>query len=248
MAPPMSDTKLVAHDGRRIEATLLQAAALGSDALLRRALALFAGRLAVVSSFGAESAVLLAMVADIDRTVPVLFLQTGMHFAETIEYRHDLAETLGLRDVRDIEAPQPDIAASDPGGTLWRYDPDACCALRKVAPLDRALTPFAAWISGRKRYQSATRRSLPFVERDGQRIKINPLADWDATRIAAESRRRGLPRHPLVTQGYPSIGCGPCTRPVTQGADIRAGRWAGTLKTECGIHRPPQPNQTDTIE
>ncbi len=230
--PPMDDT-------RTIEAALHRAAASGGVALLRQALALLAGRIAIVSAFGAESALLLALAAEIDPAVPVLFLQTGMHFPETLEYRHHLAAALGLRDVRDIEPRAQATAAADPDGTLWQFDPDSCCALRKAAPLSRALTPFAAWANGRKRYQSQTRHALAFVERDGARIKINPLADWDAARIEAEMRRRALPRHPLVTQAYPSIGCGPCTQPVAPGRDPRAGRWAGTTKTECGIHRPP---------
>ncbi len=238
--PSLTHENRVTDDLPTIEAALHQAAAAGGEALLRRALTLLAGRIAVVSSFGADSAVLLALAAETDPAVPVIFLQTGMHFDETLAYRHDLAATLGLQDVRDIEPLPADLAASDPGATLWQYDPDSCCALRKVAPLDRALAPFTAWVSGRKRYQSATRRTLPLIEREGARIKLNPLADWDATRIAAETRRRGLPHHPLVTQHYPSIGCGPCTVPVAHGVDARAGRWAGSAKTECGIHRPPQ--------
>ncbi len=238
--PEVTDTPPPADTLCATEATLRQAATAGGTALLRRAFPLLAGRIAIVSSFGAESAVLLALAAEIDPAVPVLFLQTGMHFPETIEYRHRLAEALGLRNVRDIAPQPPAVAAADPDGMLWQFDPDACCALRKVVPLNRALAPFGAWVTGRKRYQSQTRRSLAFVERDGARIKLNPLADWDAARIAEEMQRRGLPRHPLVTQAYPSIGCGPCTHPVAPGLDPRAGRWAGTAKTECGIHRPPQ--------
>jgi phosphoadenosine phosphosulfate reductase len=208
-------------------------------ALLRQAITgPFAGRFAVVSSFGADSALLLALVAEIDRHVPVLFLDTGMHFPETLAYRDALAAQLGLTDVRAVVPDAREVAARDPQGDLHRFIPDDCCALRKVAPLRRALAPFAAWATGRRRHQAATRAALPFVERDGGRIKFNPLADWPAARVAAELARRNLPRHALVARGYPSIGCAPCTRPVQAGEDARAGRWAGHAKTECGIHRP----------
>ena len=208
-------------------------------ALLRRAVTRdFAGRFAVVSSFGADSAMLLALVAEIDRAVPVLFLDTGMHFPETLAYRDALTARLGLTDVRSIVPDPAAVAARDPRGDLHLFVPDDCCALRKVAPLARALAPFAAWATGRRRQQAATRTHLPFVETVDGRQKYNPLADWTAERIAAELARRGLPRHPLVTRGYPSIGCAPCTRAVRPGEDARAGRWAGLAKTECGIHRP----------
>ena len=208
------------------------------QAHLAKALKDYAGRIAVVSSFGTESAVLLAMVADLDRTVPVLFLKTDRHFPETTAYRVHLARTLGLTDVRDL-APTPEEAASeDPTGTLWYFDPDACCALRKVRPLAAALAPFDAWISGRKRHQATTRQSLSFTEWNNGKLKINPLADWTAAEIEEEFVRRVLPRHPLRAQGYPSIGCAPCTRPVAEGEDARAGRWAHAGKVECGIHRP----------
>lgn len=197
------------------------------------------GRTAVVSSFGAESAVLLALVAEIDPTVPVIFLETGRHFPETLAYRARLAETLGLTDVRDIRPDAAALAEDDPAGQLATYLPDACCAIRKVAPLARALDGFEAWISGRKRHQASTRTELAFIEPDQGRWKINPLADWTPARIAGEHRRRNLPAHPLVAAGYASIGCAPCTRPVAAGENARAGRWAGLAKTECGIHRAP---------
>jgi phosphoadenosine phosphosulfate reductase len=222
---------------REIERALRTAARSGGTALLRQAHAMLPGRLAVVSSFGAESAVLLALVAELDPALPVIFLETGMHFTETLDYRQHLAETLGLRQVRDVTPGAEDLAAGDPGGALWQFDPDACCALRKITPLERALAPYSGWINGRKRYQAATRRALSYVEREGTRVKINPLADWDAPRIEAEMIRRRLPRHPLVADGYPSIGCGPCTRRATPGADPRSGRWPGMAKTECGIHQ-----------
>ncbi|GBQ63052.1 phosphoadenosine phosphosulfate reductase [Ameyamaea chiangmaiensis NBRC 103196] len=200
------------------------------------------GRVALVSSFGAESALLLAMAAEVDPAVPVLFLETGQHFPETLVYRDDLASWLGLRDVRTIAPAPAAVAARDPEGQLWAFDADACCTLRKVEPLDDAIIPFDAWITGRKRGQALTRQALPTVETtsDG-RLKINPLAAWSPKEIDAEMTRLGVPRHPLSARGYPSIGCAPCTRPVRDGEDARAGRWAHLThqKLECGIHRTP---------
>jgi phosphoadenosine phosphosulfate reductase len=206
--------------------------------VLRRALLCdHAGRIAVVSSFGAESAVLLALVAEVDPRTPVVFVDTGQHFAETLAYRDELARALGLSDVRSVGLRDDERAAHDPQGELWKYDPDACCKLRKVTPLDRALAPFEAWITGRKRQQSITRIALPVREEVGGKVKLNPLAAWSAAQIEAELVRRQLPRHALSLHGYPSIGCAPCTRAVAAGEDPRSGRWAGTGKVECGIHR-----------
>jgi phosphoadenosine phosphosulfate reductase len=213
--------------------------ALDPEAVLAHAITqAFPGRIAVVSSFGAESAVLLHMVSRIDPRVPVLFLQTNRHFPETLAYRSDLAASLDLTNVRDIMPDQDEEADQDPTGQLYAFDPDACCALRKVRPLSRALAPFDAWVTGRKRYQSATRAALPVFELAEGKMKLNPLAGWNAARVQAEMRHRNLPPHPLVSQGYPSIGCAACTRPVACGQDARSGRWSGLSKTECGIHRP----------
>ena len=210
--------------------------------ILRHAIAGPLGkRIAVVSSFGAESALLLSIVAEIDPSVPVIFLETGKHFPETLAYREALATHLGLTDVRDTSPRRHAVDEQDPDGELWYYDQDACCRLRKVVPLERALAPFDAWISGRKRFQATTRSGLRFVEREGGRLKLNPLADWNAARIGEELGRRALPRHPLVDRGFPSIGCSVCTRPVAAGEDSRAGRWSSSRKVECGIHNMPVP-------
>jgi len=210
-------------------------------AALRRAIKSdFVGRIAVVSSFGAESAVLLALVADIDPATPILFVDTGQHFSETLAYRDELVRVLGLTDVRTVGPTDAEVAANDPPGELWRFDPDACCRFRKVTPLERALEGFDAWVTGRKRHQALTRVALPVVERLDGRVKINPLADWTAEQIEAEMVRRGLPRHKLSLMGYPSIGCATCTRAVSSGEDPRSGRWFGTGKVECGIHRLPE--------
>ncbi|WP_439545964.1 phosphoadenylyl-sulfate reductase [Sandarakinorhabdus sp.] len=195
------------------------------------------GRVAVVSSFGAESAVLLDLVAAVDRSVPVIFVNTQKMFGETLAYRDALSEQLGFTDLR-VYRPDPyEIAAQDSKSLRWAYDPDGCCDLRKVAPLRRALAPFEAWISGRKGFQ-AGRASLPRFELDEGRLKINPLADWDKAAIDAHFIARDLPRHPLEAQGFPSIGCQPCTSRVQPGEDPRAGRWRHWDKTECGIHQP----------
>ena len=194
------------------------------------------GRLALVSSFGAESAVLLHMAAEIDPSIPVLFLDTGQHFGQTLDYRKTLAAKLGLTDVRDLRPAYQDLAVNDPSADLYKRDTDACCHIRKVLPLDRALQDFDAWITGRKRFQSASRLSLPVVEVGEGKLKFNPLANWSKAEVDAYAQAHALPAHPLVQFGYPSIGCWPCTHPVEDGEDARSGRWQGEDKTECGIH------------
>lgn len=195
-----------------------------------------AGPAAVVSSFGADSVVLLDLVARVAPRTPVLFIDTQMLFPETLDYQRQVAATLGLTDIRLLRARALHLARQDPANVLHQTDPDACCDLRKTRPLRQALAPFDTWLSGRKRFQSDRRTSLPVVEEDGARIKVNPLAGWSRQDIADHITRRGLPRHPLVAKGYPSIGCGPCTSAVQPGEDPRAGRWRNAPKDECGIH------------
>ena len=208
------------------------------SAVLRDGLA---GDVAIVSSFGAESAALLHLVSRIDPSVPVLFLDTGKHFPETLAYRDELADRFGLNLV-NLYPDLDDLKTRDETGLRWSYDPDGCCELRKVRPLAKALATYDASLTGRKAFQSSTRANLPRIEIDTSdeqgRLKINPLIDWDADRIAAYFNEHDLPRHPLVERGFPSIGCSPCTRPVGEGEDPRAGRWAGWDKVECGIHKP----------
>lgn len=195
------------------------------------------GRVALVSSFGAESVVLLHLVSVIAPETPVLFIDTRMLFPETLEYQRLLAETLHLGDVRTIRAIQPRLAFEDPDNTLHQFNTDACCHVRKVEPLERALKPFDGWITGRKRYQGAGRGTVDFFEAEGAlRIKVNPLAHWGREDIEEYMVENRLPRHPLVAKGFPSIGCAPCTTAVKPGEDPRAGRWRGTEKIECGIH------------
>ena len=193
-------------------------------------------RLALVSSFGTESAALLKVMADVDSAIPVIFLDTGWLFEETLAYRDMLIEKLGLRDVRSVKPSEETLAREDGERELWFSDPDRCCFLRKVEPLARALEPFAAWLNGRKRFQGGDRAAIPVVEADGTRLKFNPLANVTQDELKALYATMNLPPHPLVASGFASIGCMPCTSRTQPGEDARAGRWRGRGKTECGIH------------
>ena len=220
-------------------AAALDAELAGADALgvLRRALTDPAfGRTALVSSFGAESVALLHLASRIDPGLPVLFVDTEMLFPETIAYQAEVAASLGLTDVRRVTPDRGAAFLRDGDAILHRRDPDACCALRKIEPLERALAPFDGWITGRKRHQGGVRAALPVVEALDGRLKINPLASWTREEVSAYMERHALPRHPLMDRGYLSVGCAPCTTPVRPGEDARAGRWRGQDKDECGIH------------
>jgi phosphoadenosine phosphosulfate reductase len=193
-------------------------------------------RLALVSSFGAESAALLKVMADVDPAIPVIFLDTGWLFEETLAYRDTLIATLGLRDVRSVKPLEETLQREDPERDLWFSDPDACCRIRKVEPLARALKPFDAWINGRKRFQGGARAAIPVVEADGARLKFNPFAEISREAIEAIYASARLPPHPLAASGFLSVGCMPCTSRTSPDEDQRAGRWRGRPKTECGIH------------
>jgi phosphoadenosine phosphosulfate reductase len=208
-----------------------------ATSLLRLAIEdLYPGNIALVSSFGADSAVLLHMIAQIDKATPVVFVDTGQHFEETIAYRDTLVGQLGLTDVTAVHPDAQLVQAEDPEKFLFASDPDRCCEIRKVLPLAKALDGYAAWITGRKGFQSIDRAKMPLFEAEGERVKVNPLAAWTAGDILAYIKQAELPPHPLVAKGYPSIGCLPCTSAVRPGEDGRAGRWRGRAKTECGIH------------
>lgn len=199
------------------------------------------GDTALVSSFGAESVVLLHMAAQIDRNTPVLFIDTEMLFAETLDYQREVAATLGLTDVRVIKASRDAVFERDNENLLHLHDPDACCHLRKTEPLEKALQGFDTWVSGRKRYQGGARAALEFFEIERPmgrlpRTKVNPLAHWDSSDLRGYITEHNLPRHPLVAKGFPSVGCTPCTTRVASGEDARSGRWRDQGKTECGIH------------
>jgi len=198
------------------------------------------GSTALVSSFGADSAVLLHMAAQVRRDMPVLFVETGWLFPETLRYAEDLSGWLGLTDVRWLQPDKDALDARDPKRLRWSYDPDGCCEIRKVEPLDRALQGIDLWISGRKSHQNRARAQLALFEPQGNRLKLNPLHDWSSDRLRAYAVRHRLPPHPLVTDGFPSIGCSPCTSRVQPGEDPRAGRWRGWDKSECGIHVAPE--------
>ena len=218
------------------------------ETLLREGMA---GDVAAVSSFGAESAVLLHLISRVNPNVPVLFLETGKHFPETLAYRDLLVERLGLTDLRNLMPDEAELAKKDESGLRWSYDPDGCCEIRKVKPLAKALAGFDATFTGRKSFQAATRANLPRFEIDNTdaqgRLKINPLIDWSPERLAAYIEEHDLPPHPLVAEGYPSIGCMPCTSKVAEGEDARSGRWKGWDKTECGIHVPGQDDGTPDL-
>jgi phosphoadenosine phosphosulfate reductase len=213
--------------------------------ILKTAIEMFGHRLALVSSFGTESAVLLHLASRIDPTVPVLFLDTGHLFGQTLDYRKSLAQRLGLTDVRDLRPAFTDLATQDPSADLYKTSTNACCEIRKVLPLDRALGDFDGWVTGRKRFHGGDRLRLPVVEEADGKIKFNPLANWGRAELEAYAREHDLPAHPLKAMGYPSVGCWPCTQPAEDGDNVRAGRWAGQEKTECGIHvsrvRPSHP-------
>jgi phosphoadenosine phosphosulfate reductase len=209
---------------------------LDAQELLRLAIEAFSGKIAVISAFAAESVVLLHQVAQLDPTTPVLFLNTHKLFGETMRYRDRLQETLGLTDVRSVGPHPDDRRAQDPQGTLWSRDPDACCHFRKVVPLRRALVGFDAIVTGRKRFQTAERATMHKVELVEGRVRFNPLVDWSLPELIAYMDEHRLPKHPLINDGYPSIGCIPCTRRVAADEGYRDGRWAGSDKVECGIH------------
>jgi len=236
---------MIAQHGLAADATLLHSAQTLDHALrdaspaqvIETALKLV-GReqLALVSSFGTESAALLKVMADVDPAIPVIFLDTGWLFEETLAYRDTLIAALGLRDVRSIKPLEEALSRQDPDRELWFSDPDACCRIRKVEPLARALKPFAAWINGRKRFQGGARAEIPVVEEDGAKLKFNPFANVSREEIEAIYKLGKLPPHPLVASGYLSVGCMPCSSRTAPDENARAGRWRGRAKTECGIH------------
>ena len=199
----------------------------------------FPGQITLASAFGTESAVLLHLVASVDRDVPIIFLETGKHFDETISYRDSLVERFGLTDVRAVAPSRGQLEANDPSGLLHRTNPDLCCYIRKTLPMLAALRNFACWINGRKRFQGATRAEIQLFEAQDKWIKVNPLVNWTEESIQDYLAEHDLPRHPLEAYGYSSIGCSPCTEPTPDAEkDRRSGRWKGSSKLECGIHLP----------
>jgi phosphoadenosine phosphosulfate reductase len=237
---PDSTVRLV----ERLDASLRHA---DPATILETAIDTFGDEVALVSSFGAESAVLLHIAAQVKPDIPVLFLDTGMLFGQTLDYRQQLAAKLGLTNVRDLRPRFEDLAVTDPRADLWKSDIEACCHIRKVLPLEAALEGFSAWITGRKRFHGGDRLRLAVVEAAEGKVKFNPLANASKADLEAYMKRFDLPEHPLKAFGYPSIGCWPCTAPVEDGGDTRSGRWAGSQKTECGIHTARAPGAAPDV-
>lgn len=214
------------------------------EEVLRWGLEEFCHGLALATGFGPEGVVLMHMVSRLAPDLTVFYTDTDLLFDETYALRDELSARLGLTFTRVHSGLSLEAQAAEHGPALWSRDPDLCCQLRKVAPLRQFLRTRQAWISAIRRDQTANRASAGLVEWDRANglVKLNPLAAWTAGQVWAYVLEHRLPYNPLHDQGYPSIGCWPCTRPVAAGADPRSGRWAGRAKTECGIHLPaPQP-------
>ena len=232
-ATSVFDARLTALDERKAADPFFGHSA---ELTLRKAINKFQGDIVLATSMGVDSAVLLHMVSRIDSSLPVIFLDTGKHFRETLAYRDELVSRFGLTDFRNITPDAAELAAEDPEGILNQSDQDSCCDLRKVRPLDRVINGFSARITGRKRYQTPERANMAILEEGGAQAKVNPLAYWSAKDVTQYLRQHDLPPHPLLALGYLSIGCQPCTTRVTAGENPRAGRWRHSDKTECGIH------------
>lgn len=230
--PP--DTDLAAVDAAGLDGWLKEAPA---SAVIGAALGRYGDKFALVSSFGSESAVLLHIASQVSKDIPILFLDTGKLFGETKRYRDALIDRLGFTDVRSLSPDADDLAQADPKGHLWNSDNNRCCFIRKVKPLHKVLQGFDAWASGRKRFQGGERELISHFESEDGRVKVNPLAFWTSEDVKAHMEEYDLPQHPLVSEGFRSIGCMPCTSRVEDGEADRDGRWRGQDKIECGIHK-----------
>jgi len=229
------------------------------EEIIAWALREFSGKIAMSSSFGPESAVLLHMVSRANPATPVLFLETGYHFPETLEYKERLTRLFGLKNIVELTADPKKKAevVARYQGIPYEKDPDLCCQINKVEPIDRALKDYDAWMSGIRRHQTDFRKSIRIVEEYSTKgggaplwapedskgghggpplHKISPLANFTSRELWWYLKEHNIPNHPLSEKGYLSVGCWPCTRPVQDGDDERSGRWAGKAKTECGIH------------
>jgi phosphoadenosine phosphosulfate reductase len=208
------------------------------EALLAWAVQTFP-KVTLACSFGAEDVVLVDMLQKISPATDIFYLDTDFHFRETYETRDRIAQRYGVSFTRVSPLLTPEQQAAEHGDELWKRDPDLCCNIRKVEPLARHLAQFDAWITGIRRDQAPTRANAKKVEYDGKfgLVKFNPLANWTSDDVWAYIRANDVIYNPLHDQRYPSIGCAPCTRPVKPGEDPRAGRWSGTGKIECGLHK-----------
>ena len=198
-------------------------------------------RLAIASAFQAEGTCVIHMATRIQADVPILFLETGFHFAETLAFKQQLAEMFDLNVVDLVGDETVDSQAERYGSRLYERDPKLCCDLNKVVPFDRALRGLDGWITSLRRDSAWTRMNTPIVDQNETEpgnwlVKINPMANWSRPQVWRYLKEQGIPHHPLYNLGYSSIGCAPCTRMVFPGEDERAGRWSGIMKTECGIH------------
>ena len=209
-----------------------------AEDVLRAAVELFHPRLVLTCSWQKQSSVLVHMISEIQPDVRVVEFDTGLLFAETYRTREKLIERYPVQ----FERIEPELTVAEQaeahGAELWKRDPDRCCAMRKVAPLEQALEGMDAWITGIRREQSTTRQSARKIELDERRgvIKVQPLADWTSRDVWRYIWKNSIPYNPLHDHGFPSIGCVPCTSSVSDGTDERSGRWTGTGKIECGLH------------
>ena len=197
---------------------------------------IFKNKIVLTSSFGAESIVILDLVSKINKNLPIIFLDTEKLFSETFNYLSKVKSFLKLKNIKVQKPLLKDLKLHDPKGSLHKSDPNLCCKIRKVIPLQKAIEPYDAWINGRKRFHGLDRADIKKIEKLNSVIKINPLADWDFKKISSYINKHKLPEHPLSKKGYKSIGCFPCTSKVSEHDSHRSGRWKGLKKDECGIH------------
>tara|TARA_B100000029_G_scaffold79792_1_gene71301 strand:+ start:3805 stop:4503 length:699 start_codon:yes stop_codon:yes gene_type:complete len=197
---------------------------------------IFSKKIVLTSSFGSESIVILHMISKIDRSTPVIFINTGKLFPETLDYAKKIINLLKLNNILVLKPLNKDLKIKDPNENLYKKNPDECCKIRKVFPLEKIINNYDAWITGRKRIHGFEREFINKIEKSSTHIKINPLADWSLEKINKYIKKNNLPEHPLISKGYKSIGCFTCTNKVIYNESIRSGRWKNFKKKECGIH------------
>jgi phosphoadenosine phosphosulfate reductase len=239
MALPKSElVRLEYSPLNRIEAMAERLEDASPQETLAQAFAEFGDRIAIATGFGAEGAAMIAMAAEINPNPNIFFIDTGFLFPETYDLRRRLEDRYHV-EIRAVQTSvTPDVQDEMFGPRLWTRDPDLCCRLRKLEPLKDALKGLAAWVTAIRRDQTASRATARAIEWDyrWQLVKVNPLVGWTRRDVWDYIRKNDVPYNPLHDIGYPSIGCTHCTRAVRQGEDDRAGRWAGHVKTECGLH------------
>lgn len=233
----MSNRHMMADEELQVWAYRLEAKS--PQEVLVKAVENYAGGLVLASSFGAEDVVLIDMLHKLAPTMPVFYLDTNKHFTETYATRDKLQERYSTTFIQVLPKLTLAEQANVHGDNLWEKDPNLCCQIRKVEPLQRVLSGYQAWITGIRREQSPTRANAKKVEWDEKfnLVKFNPLADWTDGQVWEYIHANDVPYNPLHDNNYPSIGCSVCTRAVRPGQDPRAGRWAGFEKTECGLHK-----------